>query len=200
MFYFVSLSFNRIWFGYAFIRILLSPAFCLCCSRSRQITNVCSTWWWWRLWAWCCKWRLWHFRDVLLWWILIFLWNRISVHNAALLFYFVEVYFGLYFAAVDVPPSSSSQALTTTPWGYGTWARSSRSPSWEVTRATWRQLRSTGAGSTWRQVRWQRVEACWNMFSRLFLNVVAMLWCLQSVMLHLMMKMMFRRWRLYFCW
>jgi hypothetical protein len=34
---------------------------------------------------------------------------------AALLFYFVEVYFGLYFAAVDVPPSSSSQALTTTP-------------------------------------------------------------------------------------
>jgi hypothetical protein len=34
---------------------------------------------------------------------------------AALLFYFVEVYFGLYFAAVDVPPSSSSQALATTP-------------------------------------------------------------------------------------
>ena len=34
---------------------------------------------------------------------------------AALLFYFVEVYFGLYFAAVDVPPSSSSQALTTRP-------------------------------------------------------------------------------------
>jgi hypothetical protein len=31
------------------------------------------------------------------------------------LFYFVEVYFGLYFAAVDVPPSSSSQALSTTP-------------------------------------------------------------------------------------
>ena len=26
---------------------------------------------------------------------------------AGLLFYFVEVYFGLYFAAVDVPPSSS---------------------------------------------------------------------------------------------
>ena len=44
-----------------------------------------------------------------------FLWNRISVHNAALLFYFVEVYFGLYFAAVDVPPSSSSQALATRP-------------------------------------------------------------------------------------
>jgi hypothetical protein len=44
-------------------------------------------------------------------------------------------------------------------------------------------LRSTGAGSTWRQVRWQRVEACWNMFSRLFLNVVATLWCLQSAML-----------------
>ena len=34
---------------------------------------------------------------------------------SALLFYFVEVYFGLYFAAVDVPPSSSSQALGTTP-------------------------------------------------------------------------------------
>ena len=45
----------------------------------------------------------------------LFLWNRISVHNSALLFYFVEVYFGLYFAAVDVPPSSSSQALATTP-------------------------------------------------------------------------------------
>jgi len=34
---------------------------------------------------------------------------------SGLIFYFVEVYFGLYFAAVDVPPSSSSQALTTTP-------------------------------------------------------------------------------------
>ncbi len=34
---------------------------------------------------------------------------------AGLLFCFVEVYFGLYFAAVDVPPSSSSQALTTRP-------------------------------------------------------------------------------------
>ena len=34
---------------------------------------------------------------------------------AALLFYFVEVHFGLYFAAVDVPPSSSSQALGTKP-------------------------------------------------------------------------------------
>jgi len=34
---------------------------------------------------------------------------------SGLLFYFVEVYFGLYFAAVDVPPSSSSQALATTP-------------------------------------------------------------------------------------
>ena len=32
-----------------------------------------------------------------------------------LIFYFVEVYFGLYVAAVDVPPSSSSQALSTTP-------------------------------------------------------------------------------------
>ena len=37
-------------------------------------------------------------------------------------------------------------------------------------------------------------------FSRLFLNVVAMLWCLQSKMLHLMMKMMLRVLRLYFWW
>ena len=31
------------------------------------------------------------------------------------LFYFIELCFGSYSAAVDVPPSSSSQALTTTP-------------------------------------------------------------------------------------
>jgi hypothetical protein len=30
-------------------------------------------------------------------------------------FYFIELCFGSYSAAVDVPPSSSSQALTTTP-------------------------------------------------------------------------------------
>ena len=38
-----------------------------------------------------------------------------NVFLGGLLFYFVEVYFGLYFAAVDVPPSSSSQALGTRP-------------------------------------------------------------------------------------
>ena len=68
------------------------------------------------------------------------------------------------------PPSSSSQALTTTPWEYGTSPRSSRSLSWQATRATWRQLRLTGAGNTWRQVRWRRLEACCAIFSRHFLE------------------------------
>ena len=53
---------------------------------------------------------------------------------------------------LTVPPSSS-QALTTKPWESGTWPRSSRSRSWKVTRTGWGQLRSTRAGSTWRQVR-----------------------------------------------
>ena len=41
--------------------------------------------------------------------------REVACFWVALLFYFVEVYFGLYFAAVDVPPSSSSQALATRP-------------------------------------------------------------------------------------
>ena len=106
------------------------------------------------------------------------------------LFYFIELCFGSYSAAVDVPPSSSSQALATTPWGYGTSPPINSSPSWEATRTTWLQLRSTGAGSSWRQVMRPRLEACWNMFSRHFSHVVPMLWCFQSAMLRLMMKMM----------
>jgi hypothetical protein len=41
-------------------------------------------------------------------------------------------------------------------------------------------LRSTGAGGTWRQVRRQRLDACWNMFSRHFSHAVPMLWCVQN--------------------
>jgi hypothetical protein len=92
-----------------------------------------------------------------------------------------EIFLGVLYLILDncdsvdilqrlTPPSSSSQALTTGPWEYGTSPRSSRSLSWQATRTGWRQLRLTGAGNTWRQVRWRRLEACCAIFSRHFLE------------------------------
>jgi len=120
----------------------------------------------WRLWCCCLRWRRYYY------WI--------SVHDllCAILFYWTVFRFIL--CSGWRPPSSSSQALATTPWGYGTSPPINSSPSWEATRGKWRQLRSTGAGGTWRQVRRQRLDACWNMFSRHFSHAVPMLWCFQN--------------------
>ena len=71
---------------------------------------------------------------------------------------FIQTVFRFIFCSCWPSPPSSSQALATAPWESGTWPRSSRSRSWKVTRASWRQLRSTRAGSTWRQVRGEEHE------------------------------------------
>ena len=71
---------------------------------------------------------------------------------------FIHTVFRFMFCSCWPPPPSSSQALATTPWESGTWPRSSRSRSWKVTRTPWGQLRSTRAGSTWRQVRGEEHE------------------------------------------
>ena len=96
---------------------------------------------WWLQHLHCCRtcrtWRL--------AWNMKYIWMR-KFHETLF-----KQYFGSYSAAADPPPSS--QALATTRWEYGRSPRSSRSRSWKVTRTGWRQLRSTRAGSTWRQVR-----------------------------------------------
>ena len=71
---------------------------------------------------------------------------------------FIHTIFRFIFCSCWPSPPSSSQALATKPWESGTWPRSSRSRSWKVTRTGWRQLRSTRAGSTWRQVRGEEHE------------------------------------------
>ena len=79
---------------------------------------------------------------------------------------FIHTVFRFMFCSCWPSPPSSSQALGTTPWEYGTWPRSSRSRSWKVTRTPWRQLRSTRAGSTWRQVRGEEHEQRRDMIAR----------------------------------
>ena len=91
------------------------------------------------------------------WVCIIFSFWTAFVFVTILCMFWVFVYlwtgFRFIFCSCWHPPSSSSQALTTKPWEYGMLQRSSRLQSWKVTRTTWDQLRSTRAGSTWRQVR-----------------------------------------------
>lgn len=93
-------------------------------------------------------------------------WNMTNIWMRKFPEILFKQYFGSYSAASDYPPPSSSQALTTTRWEYGRSPRSSRSRSWKVTRAPWRQLRSTRAGSTWRQVRGEEHEQRRDMIAR----------------------------------
>ena len=79
---------------------------------------------------------------------------------------FIITVFLFIFCSCWPSPPSSSQALATTLWGCGTWAQCSRSRSWKVTRTSWRQLRSTRAGSTWRQVRGEEHEQRRDMIAR----------------------------------
>ena len=135
-----------------------------CCLRFRQVAHAC--------------WKM--TTVVLLWAMATLILPNFSSWFIVCDFMLLNCIPVVYFAVVvDVPPSSSSQVLMTIPCGYGTSPPINSSPSWEATRVKWGQLRSTGAGSTWRQVMWPRLEACWNLFSRHFSHAVPMLWCVQ---------------------